>query len=85
MKRGEIWLAALDPSEGHEQKGGEFYQADLLGCEVVDGTGRLRGLVEDWLETGAAPLIQVRTSQNKELPISRRSVLWPTSRKAWKT
>jgi mRNA-degrading endonuclease toxin of MazEF toxin-antitoxin module len=21
MKRGEIWLAALDPSQGHEQKG----------------------------------------------------------------
>lgn len=21
MKRGEIWLAGLDPSEGHEQKG----------------------------------------------------------------
>jgi 16S rRNA processing protein RimM len=48
---------------------GEFYQADLLGCAVVDGTGRLLGLVEDWLETGAAPLIQVRTPQNKELLI----------------
>jgi 16S rRNA processing protein RimM len=48
---------------------GEYYQSDLLGCEVFDATGRLVGTVSYFEETGAAPLLEVRTPDNKELLI----------------
>ena len=37
---------------------GEFYQSDLLGCEVVDRrTGELLGRVEGWTDGGGAGLL----------------------------
>jgi 16S rRNA processing protein RimM len=48
---------------------GEYYQSDLLGCEVFDATGRLLGTVSNFEEIGAAPLLEVRTPDNKELLI----------------
>jgi 16S rRNA processing protein RimM len=37
----------------------EFYQSDLIGCEVVDAAGRSLGIVEDFQETGGTPLLRV--------------------------
>ena len=48
---------------------GEYYQSDLLGCEVVDQNGRLLGAVQDFQETGGVPLLQIRTHDGKELLI----------------
>jgi 16S rRNA processing protein RimM len=48
---------------------GEYYQSDLLGCEVFDPTGRLLGVVSDWQETAGSPLLEVRTPDHKEMLI----------------
>ncbi len=39
---------------------GEFFQSDLVGCEVVDRrTGRALGRVSGWQDTGGAGLLEV--------------------------
>jgi 16S rRNA processing protein RimM len=41
--------------------GGEFYQSDLIGCEVVErATGKRLGAVAGWQEHGGPPLIEVQ-------------------------
>ncbi len=56
-------LAGAEVSIPFEQRAtlaeDEVYQSDLIGCEVVDATGRSLGLVTDIQETGGAPLLQV--------------------------
>jgi 16S rRNA processing protein RimM len=37
----------------------EVYQSDLVGCEVLDATGRSLGVVSDFQETGGTPLLHV--------------------------
>ena len=38
----------------------EFYQSDLIGCEVVErSTGERLGAVVDWVENGGPPLLEV--------------------------
>lgn len=40
---------------------GEFYQSDLIGCEVFErSTGERVGTVVDWVDNGGPPLIEVR-------------------------
>ncbi len=46
---------------------GEYYQSDLIGCEVITPDGRLLGIVEGWQETGGTPLVEVRKADGKEL------------------
>jgi 16S rRNA processing protein RimM len=49
---------------------GEFYQSDLIGCEVVDAkTGRLIGVVAGWQEYGGPPLLEVQGENGKEILI----------------
>lgn len=48
---------------------GEYYQSDLVGCQVVDQNGRLLGTVLDFQETGGVPLLEIRTQDDKELLI----------------
>lgn len=48
---------------------GEYYQSDLIGCQVVDQTGRALGAVRDWQETGGVPLLELETPDGKELLI----------------
>jgi 16S rRNA processing protein RimM len=38
---------------------GEYFQSDLIGCEVVDTSGRSLGIVTDFEETGGTPLLHV--------------------------
>jgi 16S rRNA processing protein RimM len=37
----------------------EYYESDLIGCEVVDAAGRSLGVVSDFEETGGTPLLRV--------------------------
>jgi 16S rRNA processing protein RimM len=66
-------LAGAEVSIPLEQRApvpaGEFYQSDLLGCEVFDATGRNLGTVSHFEDTGGAPIIEVRTKDGKELLI----------------
>lgn len=65
-------LAGADvaiPMEARAQAGeGEYYQSDLVGCEVFEGV-RFLGTVEGWQETGGPLLVEVKTQDGKELLI----------------
>jgi len=56
-------LAGADVAIPFEQRATlaeqEYYQSDLIGCEVVDAAGRSLGVVTDFEETGGAPLLRV--------------------------
>jgi 16S rRNA processing protein RimM len=56
-------LAGAEVSIPFEQRAelaeDEVYQSDLVGCEVLDTTGRSLGVVSDFQETGGTPLLQV--------------------------
>jgi 16S rRNA processing protein RimM len=49
---------------------GEYYQSDLVGCQVLDAkSGRLIGVVTDWQEYGGPPLLEVRGENGQEILI----------------
>ncbi len=49
---------------------GEYYQSDLVGCEVYDRcAGRLLGRVVGWQEFGGPPLVRVEDAEGGELLI----------------
>jgi 16S rRNA processing protein RimM len=56
-------LAGADVCIPFEQRApladGEVYQSDLIGCEVLDATGRSFGLVTEFEETGGTPLLHI--------------------------
>lgn len=66
-------LAGSDVSIPMEQRApappGEYYQSDLVGCEVFDPDGRCVGIVDAWQETGATPLLVVKQPSGNELLI----------------
>jgi 16S rRNA processing protein RimM len=66
-------LAGAEVSIPIEQRApvpeGEYYQSDLLGCEVFDPTGRHLGTVAAWQETAGTPILEVRTPDQKEMLI----------------
>jgi 16S rRNA processing protein RimM len=66
-------LAGADVSIPMDQRAeipeGEYFQSDLVGCEVVDAKGRSLGVVSDFQETGGAPLLEVKTPDGRELLI----------------
>lgn len=56
-------LAGADVSIPFEQRAAlgdeEYFESDLMGCEVFDATGRSLGLVTDFEETGGTPILHV--------------------------
>jgi len=66
-------LAGADVQVPLEQRpatpSGEYYQSDLVGCEVVDQSGRRLGTVQDFQETGGVPLLEIRTQDGREMLI----------------
>ena len=49
---------------------GEFYQSDLVGCELVErATGRYVGRVRNWREYGGPPLLEVEGPAGEEILI----------------
>ena len=51
----------------------EYYQTDLVGCEVVErATGRRLGVVSGWKECGGPPLLEVeREGEPLLIPFAR--------------
>ena len=45
---------------------GEYYVADILGCDVLDEEGRKLGILEDYMETGAQDVYRIRQDNGKE-------------------
>ena len=37
----------------------EYFESDLIGCEVMDASGRSLGVVTDFEETGGTPLLHI--------------------------
>jgi 16S rRNA processing protein RimM len=66
-------LAGADVSIPIEERAsideGEYYQSDLIGCQIFNEQDRLLGTVEAWQETGGPLLLEVRTGDGKELLI----------------
>ncbi len=56
---------------------GEYYHADLPGCEVADEQGRILGTVVDVFDSGAHDVLVIRSGQGREwmLPVVRQWVL----------
>ena len=48
---------------------GEFYQSDLVGCEVRTPDGKPLGTVGGWQSYGGPDLLEVKTPSGKELLI----------------
>jgi 16S rRNA processing protein RimM len=49
----------------------EFYHSDLIGCEVVDQSGRSLGHVKGWREYGAAGLLEVKGEKEFLVPFAK--------------
>jgi 16S rRNA processing protein RimM len=66
-------LAGADVAIPFEQRAAlaeqEFYQSDLIGCEVVDVSGRVLGTVDDLQETGGTPLLRI--GENLLIPFAK--------------
>jgi 16S rRNA processing protein RimM len=47
---------------------GEYYQSDLVGCEVIERSSGLRlGRVRDWLQHAGPALLEIEGEDGKEL------------------
>jgi 16S rRNA processing protein RimM len=57
----------LPLSERTPLEPGEFYQADLVGCAVVERSGACVGQVSGWREYGGPMLLVVTTTEGAEL------------------
>jgi 16S rRNA processing protein RimM len=47
----------------------EYYQSDLIGAAVVDVSGRILGVLDDWQELGGQTLLAVKRAGGGELLI----------------
>jgi len=71
LARQELWI---ERRELPALKAGEYYQADLVGLEVVNLEGRALGRVDHFLDTGANPVMVVIGEREHWLPMVPRHV-----------
>ena len=58
FRRADLWVPLVSRGALGE---GEFFQSDLIGCQVVEqATGERVGVVEGWQQYGGPPLMEVR-------------------------
>lgn len=61
----DLWLPL---AERGELAAGEFFQSDLIGCNVIDkATGRWLGVVQGWQQYGGPPLMEVKMGERDVL------------------
>jgi 16S rRNA processing protein RimM len=48
---------------------GEFYVADLIGCQVTDTAGRSRGVVKNFYWNGSQDILEIHDADGNELLI----------------
>jgi len=71
------WQVQIAMSERPAAPEGRYYIAELIGCRVVEArSGRLLGEITGLLETGGAPVLEVRNS-DRELLIPFASSICP--------
>jgi len=62
-------------SESPKLPAGEYYQSDLVGCEVVEcGSGHVVGRVTGWLDQGGSGLLEVASGRQADeilIPFAR--------------
>ena len=71
LARLELWI---ERRELPALKKGEYYQADLVGLEVVNLEGHVLGRVDHFLDTGANPVMVVIGDREHWLPMVSRHV-----------
>jgi 16S rRNA processing protein RimM len=65
LRGAELWVFREERGTLGE---GEYFQSDLLGCQVVDKkTGVALGTVEGWQEYGGPPLMEVKRKKGELL------------------
>ena len=65
LRGAELWVPFIERGVLSE---GEFFQSDLIGCQVIDSaTGESVGVVEGWQEYGGPPLMEVGRRGRKDL------------------
>ena len=61
----DLWVP---PAERGALAPGEFFQSDLIGCQVVDtATGQAIGFVTGWQQHGGPPLMEVAADKRELL------------------
>jgi 16S rRNA processing protein RimM len=65
MRGAGIWVLRSDLPERNDR---DFYRADLVGCEVVNGDGIRLGVVQYFVETPAHALMVVRGEREFWVP-----------------
>ena len=68
----ELWV---DRAELPALKAGEFYRADLVGCEVVNLAGESLGRVDGFLDLPANPVMVVVGDRERWLPVGPGQLL----------
>jgi 16S rRNA processing protein RimM len=71
LARQELWI---ERRELPALPGGEYYQADLVGLEVVNLEGHVLGRVDHFLDTGANAVMVVIGAREHWLPMVPRHV-----------
>jgi 16S rRNA processing protein RimM len=65
LRGAELWVPREERGRLAE---GEYFQSDLLGCQVVEkGTGEALGVVEGWQQYGGPPLLEVKREDGEIL------------------
>jgi 16S rRNA processing protein RimM len=65
LRDAELWIPLEERGQLAE---GEYFQSDLLGCQVVEKrTGETLGVVEGWQQYGGPPLLEVKRERGELL------------------
>lgn len=65
FERADVWI---EPEQRGELAAGEFYQSDLIGCQVIDEKDGVRlGVIGGWQHHGGAPLMEVEVKGRQVL------------------
>lgn len=65
----------VDRSQFSAPAAGEFYWADLIGCDVVTESGVALGKVVDLVETGSNDVMIVRAGRERLIPFLREQTV----------